>query len=49
MKLRARIEVHAGCARDDRRWKRIEDRLDELEGASCHSRTTHDQAHLRPH
>ena len=29
--------------------ERIEDRLDELEGASRHSRTTHDQAHLRPH
>jgi len=29
--------------------ERIEDRLDELEGASRYSRTTHDQAHLRPH
>ena len=28
---------------------RVSDRLDELEGASRHSRTTHDQAHLRPH
>jgi hypothetical protein len=28
--------------------ERIEDRLDELEGASRHGRTTHDQAHLRP-
>ena len=27
--------------------ERIEDRLDELEGASRHSRTTHDQAHFR--
>src|SRR5262245_40250773 len=26
-----------------------EDRLDELEGASRYSRTTHEQAHLRPH
>jgi hypothetical protein len=59
MKMRARIEAHAGCARDDRRGtdldvletiavERIEYRLDELEGASRHS-TTHDQAHLRPH
>lgn len=29
--------------------ERIEHRLDDLEGASGHSRTTHDQAHLRPH
>ena len=28
---------------------RVSDRLDELEGASRQSRTTHDQAHLRPH
>jgi hypothetical protein len=29
--------------------ERIEDRLDQLEGASGHSRTTHDQAHLPLH
>jgi len=48
MKLRARIEVHADVL-ETIAVERIEDRLDELEGASRHSRTTHDQAHLRPH
>jgi hypothetical protein len=29
--------------------ERIEDRLDQLEGARGHGGTTHDQHHLRPH
>lgn len=29
--------------------ERIEDRLDQLEGASGHSRTTHDQPHFQTH